>query len=97
MLRRHESDVSGCNGFKGEIMVAPKMQPQGEADAREPRLARRSPFAPVTKLCPKCLTPLKELNRNMTGWIPMEYYCANCGYSGIVYVEKEQGPSAGKE
>ncbi len=73
------------------------MQPQGEPDEREPRLARRSPFARAAKLCPKCLSPLKELNRGMTGWIPMDYYCTNCGYSGIVYVEKEPESGAGKE
>jgi uncharacterized protein with PIN domain len=73
------------------------MQPQGEPEEREPRLARRSPFAPVTKRCPKCLTPLKELNRAMTGWVPMEYYCPSCGYSGIVYVEQEPEQKAGKE
>ncbi len=72
------------------------MEPQVDSDEREPRLARRSPFAPAPKLCPKCLAPLKELNRVMTGWRPMEYYCSNCGYSGMVYVEKEPESSAGK-
>lgn len=73
------------------------MQPQGERKEKEPRLARRSPFAPVTKLCPRCLSPLRELNRVMTGWIPMDYYCSKCGYSGTVFIEKEPEPSAGKE
>ncbi len=73
------------------------MQPQGERGEREMRLARRSPFAPATKLCPRCLSPLKELNRAMTGWIPMDYYCAKCGYSGTVFFEKEPEPDKGKE
>jgi uncharacterized protein with PIN domain len=73
------------------------MQDQGEPEEREPRLARRSPFSPVAKLCPKCLSPLNELNRAMAGWIPMEYYCPKCGYSGIVYIEKEPAPDTGKE
>jgi uncharacterized Zn finger protein (UPF0148 family) len=51
----------------------------------------------VSKLCPRCLAPLKELNRSMTGWIPMDYYCPSCGYSGVVYVEKEPEPKTGKE
>lgn len=73
------------------------MQPSGETEEREPRLARRSPFTPVTKLCPNCLSPLKELNRAMAGWIPMDYYCPKCGYSGIVYLEKETDAPAGNE
>ena len=83
--------------LRARLVSLSKMQPQGEPDEREPKLARRSPFAPAIKLCPRCLSPLKELNRNMTGWIPMDYYCAKCGYSGIVYVEKEPEPSTGKE
>ncbi len=73
------------------------MQPQSEPEEREPKLARRSPFAPAPKLCPRCLSPLKELNRYMAGWIPMDYYCTSCGYSGTVYVEKEPETKAGKE
>ena len=86
-----------CNGFKGTNPLAPQMQSQGGPDEREPKLARRSPFAPAAKLCPRCLSPLKELNRAMAGWIPMEYYCTNCGYSGMVYVEKEPDSDTGKE
>ena len=63
--------------------------PEGTQDNREPRLARRSPFVPVTKLCPKCLSPLKEVTRTLQGWVPLEYYCNNCGYSGSVYFEKD--------
>ena len=73
------------------------MHPSEDREERGPRLARRSPFAPVTKLCPNCLSPLKVLNRGMTGWIPLEYYCAKCGYSGSVYLEKEPDSTAGKE
>ena len=73
------------------------MQPSGDKGEKGPRLARRSPFAPVTKLCPNCLSPLKELNRVMAGWIPMDYYCPKCGYSGTVYLEKEPESSQGNE
>jgi len=65
------------------------VHPQDEPAEREPRLARRSPFAPSTKLCPKCLNPLKRLN-GLGGWlIPQDYYCPKCGYTGTVFVEKE--------
>jgi len=72
------------------------MQPQDESSEREPRLARRSPFAPARRLCPKCLSPLRGTG-GLGGWlIPMNYYCQNCGYSGIVFVEKEGEPEEGK-
>jgi hypothetical protein len=72
------------------------MQPQDEPTGREPRLARRSPFAPAKKLCPKCLSPLKGTG-GLGGWlIPMNYYCPKCGYSGIVFVEKEDDQEEGK-
>jgi ribosomal protein S27AE len=67
------------------------VQPSDEPAEREPKLARRSPFAPSTKLCPKCLGPLKGMN-GLGGWlIPQNYFCARCGYTGIVFVEKEAG------
>jgi len=62
---------------------------KGISDEREPRLARRSPFVPVAKLCPKCLSPLKEVTKALAGWVPMGYYCGSCGYSGSVYLEKD--------
>lgn len=62
---------------------------EGVPDEREPRLARRSPFAPVTKLCPRCLNPLKEVTRTLAGVVPLNYYCSNCGYTGSVFFEKD--------
>ncbi len=65
------------------------MQPSDEPREREPRLARRSPFALSTKLCPRCLNPLKPLGR-LGGWlVPQDYYCPKCGYTGTVFIEKE--------
>jgi len=65
------------------------LQPEDDPSEREPKLARRSPFAPATKLCPKCLAPLKRLN-GLGGWlIPQDYFCPKCGYTGTVFVEKE--------
>jgi phage-related protein len=62
----------------------------GEGADREPKLARRSPFAPAAKLCPKCLGPLRSMNKDLMGFIPAEYYCERCGYSGPVYFEKDK-------
>jgi len=77
----------------GEL-VPPEEAPPPED--REPRLARRSPFAPATKLCPRCLTQLKQMG-GLGGWlIPMDYYCPNCGYSGTVFVEKESSDTQGE-
>ena len=46
----------------------------------------------MTKLCPKCLSPLKPRNE-LGGWLdPQDYYCTKCGYAGTVYFEKEPGP-----
>jgi hypothetical protein len=65
------------------------VQPPDEPAESEPRLARRSPFALSIKLCPKCLGPLKGLN-GLGGWlIPQDYFCPKCGYTGIVFIEKE--------
>ena len=64
------------------------MNDQGEPEDREPKLARRSPFAPETKLCPKCLTPLAR-GGGLIGIIPGSYTCPKCGYTGTVYVAKE--------
>jgi hypothetical protein len=71
------------------------VQPQGEPEEREPRLARRSPFALETKLCPKCLGPLKT-QMGLPGILPSSYYCPKCGYSGIVYIAKEPSSDKGK-
>jgi ribosomal protein S27AE len=71
------------------------VNPEDEPAAREPRLARRSPFNRASKLCPRCLNPLKGGNE-LGGWlIPQDYYCPKCGYSGTVFLEKE--PDEGTE
>ena len=65
------------------------MSPESGPSDREPRLARRSPFAPSTRLCPKCLSPLKIANE-LSGWLtPLSFYCEKCGYAGTVFVEKD--------
>jgi uncharacterized protein with PIN domain len=63
---------------------------QGEPGEREAKLARRSPFAPEPKLCPRCLSPVRAVNSDLVGFVPSEYYCPKCGYSGTVYVVKEK-------
>ncbi len=84
------------NGFKGAARVAASVQPQDEPKEREPTIARRSPFAPATKLCPKCLAPLKGTG-GIGGWlVPMNYHCPKCGYTGTVYFEKENQPDERK-
>ncbi len=56
--------------------------------AGKPRITRKSPLKPVIKLCPKCLHVLKRGSK-LGGWlIPQDYYCQNCGYRGIVFVER---------
>ncbi len=65
------------------------MQPEAGPEGSEPKLARRSPFTPAAKLCPRCLNPLTPRNE-LGGWlIPQDYYCTKCGYSGTVFVERE--------
>jgi predicted amidophosphoribosyltransferase len=60
-----------------------------EAAEDSPRLARKSPFAPTVKLCPKCLKPLQRGSR-LGGWlVPQDYFCPECGYQGTVFVEKD--------
>ncbi|MDG7010897.1 MAG: hypothetical protein JRN57_02130 [Nitrososphaerota archaeon] len=66
------------------------------ADEREPKLARRSPFAAEVKLCPKCLSPVRSMNKDLMGFVPAEYFCPKCGYSGMVYVVKDSDGSQGE-
>jgi len=90
------SITSAPNGFKGGGSVAEPVDPTEEPSERQPRLARRSPFEPARKLCPKCLGPVKATGE-LGGWlIPMSYYCPRCGYSGPVFVEKDIEPEQGK-
>ena len=56
----------------------------------KPRLARKSPLAASTKLCPKCLQPLRRGGK-FGGWlIPQDYYCPRCGYRGTLFLEKSE-------
>ncbi|MDV3293954.1 MAG: hypothetical protein LYZ70_06755 [Nitrososphaerales archaeon] len=59
-----------------------------DPDDSRPHFTRRSPLEPMQKLCPKCLKPLQKGGK-FGGWlVPQDYYCPNCGYSGMVYLEK---------
>jgi len=71
------------------------MPPQDKPEERQPTLARRSPFAPATKLCPRCLSPLKTV-LGLPGMTPPRYECEKCGYGGVVFIEREQQPEKGK-
>jgi hypothetical protein len=73
------------------------VQSQGGAEDREPKLARRSPFVPEVKLCPKCLSPVRSVTSDLMGFVPPEYYCTKCGYSGMVYVVKDKDTPQGAE
>ncbi len=54
----------------------------------KPSMTRKSPLAPVVKLCPKCTAPLQR-GSEFGGWlIPQDYYCEKCGYRGVVYLER---------
>ena len=58
-----------------------------DSDEGMPRLVRRNPSKPVTKLCINCLSPLSK-GSELGGWlVPQDYYCKNCGYKGYVYLE----------
>jgi len=71
------------------------MRPQDEPEEKQPTLARRSPFAPATKLCPRCLSPLKTV-LGLPGMTPPSYQCPKCGYAGMVFIEQAQQPEKGK-
>jgi hypothetical protein len=75
-------------------LVAENVPAESEPGDKAPRLARRSPFAPVTKLCPRCLNPLQTV-LGLPGMTPPSYFCSKCGYAGTVYLEKELGGEKG--
>jgi uncharacterized Zn finger protein (UPF0148 family) len=59
------------------------------------RYVRKSPLIPTAKLCPRCLTPLQKWGK-LGGWlVPQDYYCPNCGYKGIVFLEQDLRKKAG--
>ena len=73
------------------------MQPQGDAEQGLPSFTRKSPFVPTVKLCPKCLKPLQRGSR-LGGWlIPQDYFCQECGYRGVVFLEKDVRPDGSEE
>jgi hypothetical protein len=60
-----------------------------EPAENHPGLTRKSPFVLTVKLCPKCLNPLQKGSR-LGGWlVPQDYYCPNCGYHGVVFLERD--------
>ncbi|MDV3277528.1 MAG: transposase [Nitrososphaerales archaeon] len=64
------------------------MPPPSDIEVGKPRITRRSPVRPTSKLCPKCLKPLQKGSK-LGGWlVPQDYYCTSCGYKGTVYLEK---------
>jgi ribosomal protein L37AE/L43A len=72
------------------------LQPSPDDD-REPELVRRSPLAPATKLCPRCLSPLVPRSK-FGGWLfPQDYYCNKCGYAGSAFLERSEEPPGDKE
>ncbi len=65
-----------------------------DSDEGMPRLVRRNPSKPVTKLCVNCLAPL-EKGSQLGGWlVPQDYYCTKCGYKGYVYLEDRRSEDA---
>ena len=74
------------------------VQPSSDPEEEVPRLIRRSPLAPATKLCPRCLRPLSGRSK-LGGWlIPQDYFCSNCGYTGTAFLESSaESPKPGKE
>jgi hypothetical protein len=73
------------------------LEPEVDPAEKGPGLTRKSPFALTLKLCPKCLKPLQRGSR-LGGWlVPQDYFCPECGYHGIVFVEKDLKLGAGGE
>ena len=64
---------------------------------REPRLARRSPFVPEAKLCPRCLSPMNNTTGDLLGIVPAEYTCPKCGYRGPVFFVNDADEAHGKD
>jgi transcription elongation factor Elf1 len=41
--------------------------------------------------CPKCGSPKLSLSSSLDYWLtPQKYYCSNCGYIGMVFMELEK-------
>ena len=71
--------------------------PSDSDDGSVIKFTRKSPLTPTLKLCPKCLSPLQTMGK-LGGWLlPQEYYCTECGYQGLVFVEKEYEVKKGEK
>ena len=86
------------NGFKDAARVSTIVEHSSDPDEVPPRFIRRSPLAPATKLCPRCLGPLSS-GIKLGGWlVPQDYFCAKCGYAGTAFLEDAaESQPAGKE
>jgi ribosomal protein S27AE len=41
--------------------------------------------------CPRCCSPKIQLNNSLDIWLtPRQYYCPECGYTGILVMELEE-------
>jgi predicted RNA-binding Zn-ribbon protein involved in translation (DUF1610 family) len=46
---------------------------------------------PTQIFCPRCCSPKIELSSSLAVWLtPKEYYCPDCGYTGIIVMELEK-------
>ncbi len=64
------------------------MESDPDVDGAKPRLVRRNPLRPSPKLCPRCLSPVKNASK-LGGWlVPMTYHCPSCGYHGTAFLER---------
>lgn len=57
-----------------------------EEDSR--RISVRYNLGGTKKYCPECLGPLELTNFVSASFVPTDYYCSNCGYSGLIYLEQ---------
>ncbi len=49
---------------------------------------------PKAIFCPRCASPRINLSSSLAVWLtPKQYYCAECGYLGILVMELEKDDS----
>ena len=53
------------------------------------RISVRYKLGGSIKYCPMCLGPLEITNFVSASFVPTDYYCAKCGYSGFIYLEQD--------
>jgi len=76
--------------FKVEITALQSVLKTSDFEVGRPRVVRKNPMIPTTKLCPRCLKPLQKGSK-LGGWlVPQDYYCEACGYQGTLFLEKEE-------